>query len=116
MISKKCLWSQLSTTRPQQPTCNRSTVLCRQKRRHLSLSGLDGFDSDSIASMASFLCIEYLEKRSQFQMWEYKGRQIDRRDLLASAIKWTVAAPFNFALKQLNCKPYLRGFDMTGER
>ena len=61
-------------------------------------------------------CAQYLEKRSEFQIWNYKGRQIDRRDLLASAIKWTIAAPFNFALKQLNCKPYLKGFDMTGER
>lgn len=62
-------------------------------------------------------CIEYLEKRSQFQVWDYKGRTIDRRDLLASAIKWMIPAPFNFALKQQNCpKPYLKGFDMSGER
>jgi hypothetical protein len=41
---------------------------------------------------------------------------IDRRDLLASLIKWTIPSPINFVLKQLNCKPYLKGFVMTGER
>lgn len=62
-------------------------------------------------------CIEYLDRRSQFQMWDYKGQTIDKRDLLATAIKWTVPGPFNFAMKQLKCpKPYLKGFDMSGER
>lgn len=61
-------------------------------------------------------CIEYLEKRSQFQIWEYNSLKIDRRDLLASLIQWTIPGPFNFLLKQLGCKPYLKGFDMTGER
>lgn len=32
---------------------------------------------------------------------------------MASAIKWTVAAPFNFAVKQLTRK-WQKGFDMTG--
>jgi hypothetical protein len=45
-------------------------------------------------------CTQYLEKRSEFQIWNYKGRQIDRRDLLASAIKWMIAAPFNFAIEK----------------
>ena len=61
-------------------------------------------------------CIEYLERRSQFQIWEHNKQPIDRRDLLASLIKWTIPAPFNFLLKQQNCRPYLKGFDMTGER
>jgi hypothetical protein len=47
--------------------------------------------------------------------WKYKDTEIDRRDLLASAIKWTIPAPFNFAIKQLTGK-YQKGFDMTGER
>ena len=41
--------------------------------------------------------------------------EIDRRDSLASAIKWTIATPFNFAVKQLTRK-WQKGFDMTGER
>lgn len=62
-------------------------------------------------------CIKYLEERSKFQIWTYKDRQIDRRDLLASAIKWNIPAPFNFLMKQLKCpKPFLKGFDMSGER
>ena len=61
-------------------------------------------------------CIKYLDERSKFQVWDYKGQTIDRRDLLSSAIKWTIPAPFNFLLKQQNCKPYLKGFDMSGER
>lgn len=62
-------------------------------------------------------CIEYLEKGVKFQIWEYNKQTIDRRDLLASAIKWTISAPFNFVMKQLKCpKPFLRGFDMSGER
>ena len=63
-------------------------------------------------------CIEYLEKRSQFQVWKYKDQtNVDRRDLLASLIKWAIPAPVNFAMKQLKCpKPFLKGFDMSGER
>ena len=62
-------------------------------------------------------CIEYLEERAKFQIWDYKGRKIDRRNLLASAIQWTIAAPFNFAIKQItNKKYYQKAFDMTGER
>jgi hypothetical protein len=61
-------------------------------------------------------CIKYLDERSRFQIWDYKGQKIDRCDLLASAIQWTIPGPFNFAMKQLGCKPYLKGFDMTGER
>ena len=41
--------------------------------------------------------------------------EVDRRDVLASAIKWTIGAPFNFAIKQLTRK-WQKGFDMTGER
>lgn len=61
-------------------------------------------------------CIKYLEDRSKFQIWKYKEQTIDRRDLLASLVKWSIPSPFNFVLKQLNCRPYLKGFDMTGER
>lgn len=64
-------------------------------------------------------CIEYLEKRRKFQVWQYNGRTIDRTDVFASAIQWTVGAPFNFVIKQLspdNHKRYHRGFDMSGER
>jgi hypothetical protein len=62
-------------------------------------------------------CIKYLSERSDFQIWKDKqGNTIDRRDLLASLIQWLPASPFNFVLKQQNCKPYLKGFAMTGER
>jgi hypothetical protein len=61
-------------------------------------------------------CIDYLETRATFQIWDYKGTKIDRRDLLASAIQWTIAAPFNFAIKQITKKYYQKAFDMTGER
>lgn len=61
-------------------------------------------------------CIDYLEKRAAFQIWYYKGRKIDRRDLLASVIQWTIAAPFNFVIKQITKKYYQKCFDMTGER
>lgn len=60
-------------------------------------------------------CIKFIDELSAFYRWTHKGVQIDRRDLLASAIKWTVAAPFNFAVKQLTRK-WQKGFDMTAER
>lgn len=47
--------------------------------------------------------------------WEYNGRQIDRRDWLASAIKWTIAAPFNFAIKQISGL-YQHWFSHSGDR
>ena len=61
-------------------------------------------------------CIDYLEKRAQYQIWYYKGKTIDRRDLLASAIQLTIAAPFNFAIKQITRKYWQKAFDMTVER
>lgn len=61
-------------------------------------------------------CIDYLEERVTFQIWDYKGVKIDRRDLLASVIQWTIAAPFNFVIKQITKKYYLKAFDITGER
>ena len=60
-------------------------------------------------------CIEFLENLSKFYLWKCNGREIDRRDFLASAIRWTIGAPFNFVIKQLTRK-YQKGFDMTGER
>ena len=60
-------------------------------------------------------CIKFIEQLSAFYLWKYKDVEIDRRDVLASAIKWTIAAPFNFAIKQLTRK-WQKGFDMTGER
>lgn len=58
---------------------------------------------------------DFLEKWSEFYVWKYKERTIDRRDVLATSIKWTVAAPFNFVLKQLGMG-YMNWFDMPGER
>ena len=60
-------------------------------------------------------CIKFIEMLSGFYLWKYKDMEIDRRDFLASAIKWTIGAPFNFAIKQLTRK-WQKGFDMTGER
>jgi hypothetical protein len=60
-------------------------------------------------------CIEYLEKRAEFQIWDYEGKQVDRKDVLASAYQWTVGAPFNFCIKQINGQ-WQRWFDMGGER
>lgn len=63
-------------------------------------------------------CIEYLEKRAKFQVWRYKGKVVDRQDVLASAIRWTVAAPFNFIIKQLNESKnprYHKAFWFTGQ-
>jgi hypothetical protein len=60
-------------------------------------------------------CIKFINELSAFYLWKHKESEIDRRDLLASAIKWTIAAPFNFAIKQLTRK-WQKGFDMTGER
>ena len=60
-------------------------------------------------------CIKFIEELSASYLWRYKDVEIDRRDLLASAIKWTIATPFNFAIKQLTRK-WQKGFDMTGER
>ena len=62
-----------------------------------------------------FRCTEYLEKRSKFNVWEYNGRTIDRRDWLASSIKWTLPAPFDFALKQITGQ-YQRWFSFSGDR
>ena len=33
------------------------------------------------------LCINYLEERAKYQIWDYKGQKIDRRNLLAYAIQ-----------------------------
>jgi hypothetical protein len=52
---------------------------------------------------------------SKFYVWKHKNADINRQDFLASAIKWTIAAPFNFVIKQLTAK-WQKGFDMTGER
>lgn len=60
-------------------------------------------------------CIDYLEKRAAFQLWRYNGKQVDRRDVLASAIQWTVSAPYNFCIKQIN-KGWQRWFDTGGDR
>jgi hypothetical protein len=60
-------------------------------------------------------CIKYLEKRAEFQIWQHNSRQVDRRDLLASAIQWTVSAPFNFCVKQINGQ-WQRYFDFSGEK
>jgi hypothetical protein len=62
-----------------------------------------------------FGCTEYLEKRTKFNVWEYNGRTIDRRDWLASSIKWTLPAPFDFALKQISGQ-YQRWFSFSGDR
>lgn len=64
-------------------------------------------------------CCNYLDERAKFQVWKYKlkDREIDRRDLLSSAIQWTIAAPFNFAIKQITNKKYwIKIFDFSGER
>ena len=47
---------------------------------------------------------DFLEKWSEFYI--YNG--IDRRDVVAMGIKWTIIAPFNFVLKQLTGK-YMNG-------
>ncbi len=59
--------------------------------------------------------IKYLEERAEFYKWQFKNRNIDRRDWLASAVKWTVAAPFNFTIKQLTGK-YQSWFSFSGNR
>ena len=55
--------------------------------------------------------IDFLEKWSGFYI--YNG--IDRRDVVATGIKWTIIAPFNFVLKQLTRK-YMNGISFSGER
>jgi len=84
----------------------------------IKISKIDFDEKHPIRNKAEVIqCIEYLDKRAEFQIWQYKDRQIDRCDLLASGIQWTIAAPFNFVIKQIsNKKNYLKGFDMTGER
>jgi len=54
---------------------------------------------------------DLLNKLADF--YQYNG--IDRRDTLATVIKWTVGAPFNFVLKQL-IKKYMNGLSSSGER
>jgi hypothetical protein len=54
---------------------------------------------------------DFLEKWSGFYV--YNG--VDRRDIVAMGIKWTVIAPFNFVLKQLSAK-YMNGVSYSGER
>ncbi|HET7345610.1 MAG TPA: hypothetical protein VFJ05_07035 [Nitrososphaeraceae archaeon] len=64
------------------------------------------------------LCADFLEKRSKFSIYTYKDKKdkpIDRRDVLATCIKWTVIAPFNFLLKQIIGK-YLNAISHAGER
>jgi hypothetical protein len=51
------------------------------------------------------------DKLSYFYV--YNG--IDRRDVLATVIKWTTVAPFNFVLKQL-VKKYMNALSFSGER
>jgi hypothetical protein len=57
------------------------------------------------------IATDFLEKWSEFYI--YKG--IDRRDVVAMVIKWTIIAPFNFVLKQLTRK-YMNGVSFSGER
>jgi len=57
------------------------------------------------------LAADFLEQLSRF--YQYNG--LDRRDVLATAIKWTIPAPFNFVLKQLT-KKYMSGISFSGER
>lgn len=64
-------------------------------------------------------CADYLEERIKFQTWRHNNKLVDRRDVYATALRWTTGAPYNFAIKQLsppNIKRYHKGFDMTGER
>lgn len=57
------------------------------------------------------LAADILNNLSDFYV--YNG--IDRRDVLATVIKWTITAPFNFALKQL-VKKYMNALSFSGER
>ena len=57
------------------------------------------------------IAIDFLEKWSGFYI--YNG--IDRRDVVATGVKWTIIAPFNFVLKQLTRK-YMNGISFSGER
>jgi len=60
-------------------------------------------------------CADFLEKRSEFSVYLYNDKQIDRRDVLATCIKWTVISPFNFLLKQITGR-YLKAIAHYGER
>ena len=55
--------------------------------------------------------IDFLEKWSGFYIYN----DIDRRDVVATGVKWTIIAPFNFVLKQLTRK-YMNGISFSGER
>jgi hypothetical protein len=57
------------------------------------------------------IAINFLEKWSGFYIYN----SIDRRDVVATGIKWTIIAPFNFVLKQLTRK-YMNGISFSGER
>ena len=57
------------------------------------------------------LAADCLNKLSEFYVYNI----IDRRDVLATVIKWTITAPFNFALKQL-VKKYMNALSFSGER
>jgi len=52
-----------------------------------------------------------LNRLSEFYIYN----KIDRRDVLATVIKWTIPAPFNFVLKQL-IKKYMNALSFSGER
>src|SRR5919106_887553 len=60
---------------------------------------------------------DFLNRLSDFYIYRYKNGNVklDRRDVLATSIKWTIAAPFNFAIKQLK-KEYMNAIGFTGER
>jgi hypothetical protein len=60
-------------------------------------------------------CADFLEDRARFSVYPYNGKQIDRRDALATCIKWAIVAPFNFVIKQLTGK-YLNALSFNGER
>lgn len=53
----------------------------------------------------------FLNRLSDF--YQYNG--IDRRDVLATVIKWAIIAPFDFVLKQL-IKKYMNAISFSGER
>lgn len=53
---------------------------------------------------------DFLEQLSYF----YKYNNVDRRDMLAASIKWTIIAPYNFVLKQL-IKKYMNAINFQGE-
>jgi hypothetical protein len=77
--------------------------------------GLEEFHPPRTKEECKDTC-DFIERLSDFYIYKDKDGNVkhDRRNCLATYIKWTLPAPFNFAMKQMR-RPYMKPLSSTGE-